>query len=306
MRSKFILITLLSTLFYLGGQAEKEKLTLILNSNSSIEVYKNNESSFLESYKGKTESINLASPKWSNLDKVKSHIYDVYPELIYCIGTKAYLVANKFAPERKIVYSSTINCHDLPQNKNAYGIASRLHPGMELMTLRMLFPSFKKIAMFYSRKHQDKWIDLVETEADRQKIKLTTFSCDSVWGVTQNKLKYLNSFDALWLTPDPGVFVNADKLKMVLDYCQKHKIPVISYSANLLTHPAVATSISGDSKTLGSQSAILVNRLIDGQEIAQHIFYPAGTEIKISPKNCKAMDLDVDEDTAEMVNAVIE
>lgn len=305
MRNKFILITLLSAFLCIGAHAEKKRLTLILNSNSDIEIYKNNEVSFLKHYTGKTESINLADSKWFNLDKVKSHLYDVYPDLIYCIGTKAFLVANKFAPERKIVYSSTINCHDIPESKNAYGISTRLHPGMELMTIRMLFPSFKKVAIFYSRKHQDKWIGLVEKEADRQNIKLTSFSCDSVWGVTENKLKYLNSFDALWLTPDPGVFVNAEKLKMVLDYCSKYKIPVISYSSNLLSHPAVVSSISGDSKTLGSQAAILVKRLMENQKTEQHLFYPAGTEIRINPENCKAMNLDVDEAAAEMVNAVI-
>lgn len=306
MKNNFILVMLLATLFCFTGNSEKQKLTLILNSNSDVEVYKNNESSFLKSYNGKVESVNLASPKWSNLEKVKSHIYDVYPELIYCIGTKAYLVANKYAPERKIVYSSTINCHDIPENENAYGISTRLHPGMELMTLRMLFPSFKKIAMFYSRKHQDKWIDMVEKEAGRQEVKFTAFSCDSVWGVSENKLKYLKSYNALWLTPDPGVFVNTAKLKMVLNYCSKHKIPVISYSSNLLTHPAVVTSISGDSKTLGSQAAILVKRLMSDENPRQHIFYPAGTEIRINKKNCERMNLHIDEAAEQMVNAVVE
>ena len=301
-----LFIILFSGLVYFTALGETAKTTLVINSDSNVDIYSKNQKSFEKSYKGTVLSLNLSDPEWRSLDKVKSYLYDLYPDVIYCIGTKALLAANKFAPERKIVFSSTVDCFSLPKNENTYGISSRLHPGMDLMMMKMLFPKIKKVATFYSRKYQGEWINVADTEADKLELKFTSFSCDSIRGVTRNKLKYLNSFDVLWLTPDPGVFVNSDKLKMVLDYCYKYKIPVISYTSSLLAHPAVVASISGDSKTLGSQGAILVNALINDEVLGQRTFYPAGTDIRLNRRNCVKMNMEIDETTTGMVNAILE
>lgn len=307
MRNKIILtIQIFCLLLWQPIQAEDSKTVLLINSDSSVDVYSSSQKGFLNAYEGKVDSIDLNDKKWNSINKLKSTLYDIYPDVVYCIGTKAYLLANKFLPEKSIVFSSTVSYQNLPKNENTVGISSRLHPGMELMTLKMFFPEIKEIGVIYSNKYHRNWMKTAQENAIKMNMKLKKIKCDSVRGMTAAELKKLDRVDALWLTPDPGAFQNSKTLKMVLDYCLLKKIPVFSYSPKLFVHDSVVISVSVDTETIGRQSAIIVNDIMNGKSPRCKLCYSAGTVITVNRKRADSMGLKIDENAMSSANKIIE
>ena len=93
-----------------------------------------------------------------DIQRVQDFLYDEYPDLIYCIGTKAYLIAQKFVSERNIVFSSIINWQRLPVTEKTYGVSNELHPGMQMTMYRYVFPAVKRIGVLYSKSFNREWL----------------------------------------------------------------------------------------------------------------------------------------------------
>ncbi len=308
MKNKILILTLqlFCLVLWHQVQAEKSKSVLLINSDSSVGIYNSSQKSFLDNYQGKVESIDLSDKKWNSLDKIKTTLYDIYPDVVYCIGTRAYLLAEKFIPERNLVFSSTVNWHNLPKNENSFGISSRLHSGMELMTLKLIFPETKRLGVIFTDKYHQSWMTSTEKEATKMGIKLNKVKCDSVRGVTLSDLKKLTDIDALWLTPDPGAFHDYVSLKMVLDYCLEKRIPVFSYSPKLLIHESVVISVSVDTETIGRQAAIIVQNLLEANRPSGKVFYPAGTVIKVNRKRATKLGMKIDKNGLRFANEIID
>lgn len=309
MKSKTLLTIQLFCLALFSAKNDcfaQEKSVLVINSDSSVSFYRSSQDSFKKAYNGKADTIDLGEKKWRNVYALQSTLYDIYPDVVYCIGTKAYLLANKFIPEKKIVFSSTASSTSLPQNDNAFGISSRLHSGMELMAFKLIFPEVKKIGIVYSDKFHKEWVRKAEKDAEKMGLSLRKIKCDSVLGMSQDNLNMLDGVDALWLQPDPGAFPDSERLNSVLSYCLEQKIPVFSYTSRLLSHESVVASVSVDSDTIGRQSAILVKRLLVGKSVKEKVNYPAGTEVKLNYRRAQKLGMKVDSQTVFSVNEVVD
>ena len=89
------LIVWFSLLFPATIAAEKEPKVLVINSNSTVEKYKVAQEEFKRAFAHPVLEINLDDKKWK-IPNVEDLLFDEYPDLIYCIGTKAYLITNKY------------------------------------------------------------------------------------------------------------------------------------------------------------------------------------------------------------------
>ena len=119
--------------------AEKEPKVLLINSDATVEKYQVAQEEFRKTYARPVLEIKLDDKKWKVPD-VEDFLYDEYPDLVYCIGSKAYLIANRFVSEKDIVFSSIVNWQRLPVTKKTYGVSSELHSEMQMTLFRYIFP----------------------------------------------------------------------------------------------------------------------------------------------------------------------
>lgn len=289
----------------LTDEREGEMATLVIISDGKVSFYSESMKSFLENFEGEIMTIDLSDKAWSSSRNVQETLYDIYPDIVYCIGTRAFLVAEKYLPEKKLVYSSTVNSQKTATEKNIYGIASRLNPAMELMTISHIFPDCKTLATIYTDHYHEQLMKEATQAAEKLGMELKLIKVDAVQGVTDQALKQLSNVDALWLMPDPGAFPHLDLLKKTLDFAEEKQVPVISYSKGMLSHPAVVLSVGVDTLTIGRQAAIIVQRLLQGKVMKNHLFYPAGTYLKLAPERAKKMGLEPSPDASVIVNEII-
>ncbi len=151
---QFLILALL--ILFIPGTliAREHKNVLVLNSSLSINKYSIANSEFNYHATNLIGEIDLDS-KWLDEKEIKDKIMEMDPDIIYCIGSKAYRMACKVGKDKNIIFSLIINRHRLPVGKNTYGISYELPQSMQLTMYRYFFHDINKIGVLYSKEYNE-------------------------------------------------------------------------------------------------------------------------------------------------------
>ena len=136
----FKLICFIGLVFLISVlSADEGPKIMVINSNAAVDKYKIAQEGIHQDHFNPCFGNRPLAAKSGKIGEIEDLLYDEYPDLVYCIGTKAYLLANKFISDRNIVFSSVINWHRLPLSQKTYGVSSELNPEMQLTLYRYVF-----------------------------------------------------------------------------------------------------------------------------------------------------------------------
>jgi ABC-type uncharacterized transport system substrate-binding protein len=302
---KSILICLLCLLFCPGDLSpDGGPKILVINSDASVEKYHAAGSEYKKVLPHSVVEVRLEEKRWGISD-VEELLYDEKADLIYCIGTKAYLIANEYARETDMVFSSIINWKRLPRRERTYGVSNELHPGMQMILFRHVFPNVKKIGVLYSRQYNIQWFENAMEKAKEMDIELIGKPVYRNKHMKNALKTLLPEIDALWMISDPVIVADNKGLMDVLTLCDEKKIPVFSYHAAFAKYGATLI-VSVDNPTIGGQAAEIALELISGEKIHQKVQYPAGSHIILNLNKVKAYGLEYNENALASVNRIIE
>lgn len=278
---------------------------LIINSDVGIEKYNIVQEEFIESVDGLSLSkMDLSREGLSNYS-IENQIYKLNPDIIYAIGTKAYMLSKRYADRKPIVFTSIINWLRLGLTPYSFGISNELHTGMQLMLFRMIFPKIDAIGLLYSKQYFSEWYRQAKIEANNVGIKIVGFPIKQTRHIVSDAESIMKDIDAFWLVSDPVVWSDTKILIGLLQTCEKNRKPVFSYHEALVKMGAVLV-VSVDNPTVGRQAAEITETLLDGGKIDNQVQYPAGSHIILNMKKIIEYKMDYNEDALKYVNQIIE
>ncbi len=302
-----VLILFVSTLLILLGstalQAGEDKGVIILNSDMSIYKYSLAQSELKSKITNLKGEVDLGS-KWIDKRKIKNMLFDKNPDVIYCIGSKAYQLAYKLARKKNIVFSLVINWRRHPIGKGTYGISNELLQGAQLMMYRYFFQDINKIGILYSRKYNEEWFDVAVESAKDVGIKIIGKSISKPSKIESSLNKLLPKVDALWLIPDPMVIYDIESVNKLFEQCKAAGKPIYTYDKAFADLGATLI-MSADIPTMISQSAGIVSSLQEDQGIEEKVQNPAGSHIIINMKKVEEYGLNLNIDALDSVNEIV-
>jgi len=293
------LVFLLSVL-----SADEGPKIMVINSNAAVDKYKIAQEEFTRSTSTPVVEIDLGERKWK-LGEIEDLLYDEYPDLVYCIGTKAYLLARKFISDRNIVFSSILNWHRLPLTKKTYGVSSELNPEMQITLYRYLFPVLKRIGVLYSNKYNKQWFIEARAAGKEMGVEIIGRSLSKRRDVLPELDGLLKEVDALWLISDPVVMSDKKSLIEVFKQCDVSKIPILSYHDAFAEYGAMVI-VSVDNPTTGRQAAAISREVLSKDVVKKKIQLPAGSHIFLNLKKADEYGLKYGEMALSMVNRIVE
>lgn len=302
---KFVFIFTLLILLVLPGNliADNPKI-LLINSDASVEKYEAAQMEFKSTVVYPIKDINLGEKEWK-LQEIEDLLYDEYPDLVYCIGTKAYVVANRFLNEKHIIFSSIINWNRLPVNKRRFGVSNELPPEMEIMLFRYIFPGVRKIGVLYSEKYNGEWVNQVVDQAKEMGVEIIGHAIEESQQAISALKKSLPDMDALWLISDPVILSDKKVLMQLFTECDERKTPIFSYQEAFAKQGAVLI-VSVDNETIGRQAAKIALDVLSGEEMVENVQFPAGSQIIMNLNKAKEYGLEYNTDALASVNQLIE
>ncbi|OQX11354.1 MAG: hypothetical protein BWK80_44820 [Desulfobacteraceae bacterium IS3] len=298
---KFFCFFLLLPLSSAGGDIPE---IMIINSDSSVEKYKSVQEEFRQVCSYPISEINLEDKK-QTIEDIEKSLIGTHPDLIYCIGTKAYLIANRYAGSRPVVFTSVINWLRLPRTPKTYGVSSELSAEMQIMLYRYIFPYLTKLGVLYGEKYNKEWVQQAGDEAKKIGVEIIGRPVSDSKETISALKALLPSVEAFWMISDPMVMGDKDILSEVLKTCDSLKKPVFSYH-DVLSQYGVILTVSADIPTIGRQAAGIALEVLSGAEIKEKVQFPAGTDITLNLKKVKEYNLKYSDDALGSVNHLIE
>lgn len=282
---------------------KRDNGVLILNGNSLLRKYSIARDAFNDSMGVKCEEIDLRS-NWLSNDEVEKFISDKKHKILYCIGSKAFRVANEFGKNRPIIFSLAINWQRFKPGKNTYGVSNELGAEMQLMMFRYIFPKVKNLGIIYSKEYSKEWVMSAKDVGYDMGFNIKTQSIKNAKDLISSLDKLLQNVDALWLIPDPVILSSRGAVEKIFEFSDKLKKPVFAYNELFIRQGAVLT-ISPDIPTIGRQAASLAKELLHDREIKENVLELAGSSIVLNLKQIRKYETNVNLDALDSVNKVI-
>lgn len=276
---------------------------LILNSDMSIANYSLVHTRFKSRLTNLKHEIDLGS-KWTDESKISDAIRNADPDVIYCIGSKAYLLAHKLAENKRLIFTSLINWRRFPMGKNTYGISTELLPNMQLMTYRYFFPEIDKIGVLYSKDYNKEWFDITVKSAKETGITIVGKLVNRQDEIASNLKELLSRVDALWLIPDPVALPKIELVEEIFKESDKAQKPVFTYSDTFAGLGATFI-ISSDIPTIGQQAAELAVDLLSGKKLPEKVQTPAGSHIILNLRMVEKYKIKFNMEALDSVNQII-
>lgn len=283
--------------------AETAGKVLILNSDMSIANYSLAHTGFKSKLTTTKDEIDLGS-KWIDEAKIGDTIHDIDPDVIYCIGSKAYLMAYKLAENKNLIFSSLVNWRRFPMGKNTYGIATELLPSMQLTIYRYFFPEINKIGVLYNKDYNKEWLDIAVKDAKDVRINIIGKSINKQDEIESALQGLLTKVDALWLIPDPVVMSKIESVEHIFNQSDKTGKPVFAYSEAFVDSGATFI-ISADILTTGIQAAGLAIEILSDQKSTKKVQTPAGSHITLNLKMIEKYKIKLNMESLDSVNQII-
>lgn len=278
---------------------------LILNSDMSISNYSLAHTGFKTKLTDNIIESELdLGNKWIEESKIKDKINDLNPDVIYCIGSKAYLLAYKLAENKNLIFTSMINWRRFPMGKNTYGVSAELLPGMQMTLYSYFFPEVNKIGVLFSDNYNKEWWEFAlrsAHEVDIEVIGKVVSRQDEIEPALQ---ELLAKVDALWLIPDPIVLSKTELVDKIFRQCNNAQKPVFTYSDAFANYGATLI-ITADIPTAGRQAAELALDLLSKRRIPERVQTPAGSYIILNLQQVEKQKLKLNEEALDSVNQII-
>ncbi len=292
---QFFILALPAAVF--GGESAN---VLLINSNAEVEKYSRVQRAFRESMAHPIMEVDLG------IGEMEEKMLQAYgPDMIYCIGTKAYTLAAKSFDSRPIVFTSIINWLRLPLSETTYGVSNELPTRMPIMMYRYIFPEIRAIGMLYSPYYTRELYESAFKEAAELGIQIIG---EEVSGKEQSRKKLsalLPKIDAFWLIADPLVIPDKKSLYGIIEKCDEKKIPVFSYH-DIFAEIGASLIVSADLPTIGRQAAAIASELLAGGRPQERVQYPAGSHITLNLKKVKAYNIPYNKDALNAINDIIQ
>lgn len=303
----FCKILILLAGFGFGSAFAQSGKVLIVNSDNAVFRYEKIADEFKKAIAQNVYQVaefDLNNRTDADTD-LKQFIQQENPELIYCIGTKAYSLAKNYAANKKLLFSAAINWRRLEIGENTYGVANELASAQEISLLRYFFPSVKKIGLLYNEKFSREYVETIKKEALAVGISVVGQSIDGEKEIGETLNDLLLKIDMFWIISDPVVLSSKETVQQIFQLARQRKKPVYAYSDVFIEQGAVLAA-TADPATIGRQSASLAIML--GKDKAPQggtVQSPAGSTVTINKCVLDELQFDFNKDALDSVNKIV-
>lgn len=283
----------------LGAHAQQERVW-ILNSDRAVERYRIAHESFKEAWGESVVEIDLGRLRLDAYE-VARRSAATPPSAVYCIGSKAYILATKLMPDRTIILSSAINWQRLPLATRRAVITSEMGIAAQLTLFRHFFPNIRSIGLVCSRTYNSEWAAAAKTFASEMNIRLEVRLVDQQAQAAAALDEVLPKVDALWLIADPVVVPDSGTAQRLLTRAESAGVAVFTFSMAMLEMGATL-AITPDDATVGRQAADLVR---GGVDPSREVFDPVGSSIGLNLRAVNALGLQLNEQALDSVERLV-
>jgi putative ABC transport system substrate-binding protein len=281
-----------------------ESRILIINSDESVGKYATIHKEFKSALKFKIFEINMQGKTLSSR-ALKQRLSSLHPDLIYTIGSKAYIQASAVIKNQPLIFSSMINWRRFTLNNKTYGVALELQVDMPLYLYSYLFPKIHRVGVLYSQRYNQQWFNTAMLQAQEVGISLYGQAIDKPEEINRALKILLPKVDAIWLISDPIVLYDKRSMQTIFAKAAARKKPIFAYNTLFMKYGAVLT-IAADIPTMGRQAAGIAEDIINQEQVDKKVQPPAGSHVILNLKKVHEYGIKINNAALSSVEEIIQ
>jgi putative ABC transport system substrate-binding protein len=281
-----------------------ESRILIINSDESVGKYATIHREFKSALKFKIFEINMQGKTLSSR-ALKQRLSKLRPDLIYTIGSKAYIQTTAVIQNQPLIFSSMINWRRFTLNNKTYGVALELQVDMPLYLYSYLFPKIRRVGVLYSQRYNQQWFNTAMLQAQEVGISLYGQAVDKPEKINGALKRLLPKVDAIWLISDPIVLYDKNSMQTIFAKAAARKKPIFAYNTLFMKYGAVLT-IAADIPTMGRQAAGIAEDIINQEQVDKKVQPPAGSHVILNLKKVHEYGIKINNAALSSVEEIIQ
>jgi len=231
-------------------------------------------------------------------------------KVIITLGARASEMVASEIKDKPIVFSYVLNWKSYAalRQSNVTGIEFEIPANVSLTLFKMIAPNVKKIGIIYNEDNSKEVVSAIEKEIKNYELELSLQKIS-----TPSKLKKAfkellkDKINALWVIADPILTQDKDYFKYLTEESKNNNIATLTVTEKFVELFGLLFAVAPDYKTIGSQSANIVQNILDGRKISEiPVETPIGTINVINLKTAESINLKFDEFLLKMFNKVYE
>ena len=285
--------------------ADLEDNIVILSSDMSDNNCQIAQNAFKETFCAETFDIDLGK-KLVTEKQVLRLIRDIDPDLVYCIGSKAYLLAYKYLRNKNLILTSADDSLPIQLSENTFGVVNELHAETQLTFFRYFFPEVERIGVLYSERYNMEWVEQAKSDGNDIGIEIISRSISQPREINQALLELLPNVDVIWLISDPIVLAESESIENIFAQCDARMKSIFTNSAAFADFGAVMV-ISADIPTIGRQAAGMAKAILAStMSLDEQLHWPAGSSITLNMKKIDEYGVTLNIEALDSVNDLVQ
>ena len=277
---------------------------LIINSDKSVSKYAIIHREFKSALKFKIFEINMQGKTFTP-NMLKQRVSSLHPDLIYAIGSKAYIQTSAVIKNQPLIFSSMINWRRFRLNNNTYGVALELQVDMPLYLYSYLFPKIRRIGVLYSPRYNQQWFNNAMLQAQEVGISLYGQALNQPEEISRALKILLPKVDAIWLISDPIALYDKNSMRTIFAKAAARKKPIFAYNTLFMKYGAVLT-IAADIPTMGRQAAGMAEDILNQEQVDEKVQPPAGSHVILNLKKVHEYGIKINHAALSSVEEIIQ
>ena len=278
---------------------------VIVSSDMLADDYQIAQNAFKETFGVRTFDIDLGE-EWVTEKKAIQLVRNIDPDLVYCIGSRAYLLAEKYISNKNLILTSVISLQRFQLSENTFGVVNELSTETQLTFFRYFFPEIQRIGVLYSKKFNMEWLKQAKFDGNDIGVEVVGRSVSRSGEVNRALKELLLKVDAIWLTSDPIILAKTESIEDIFTQSDTMMKPILANNAMFADYGAVLM-ISADITTMGRQAAGIAKAILaHTMPLDERLHQPAGSSITLNMKKIDEYGLTLNIEALDSVNDLIQ
>lgn len=295
-------IAFATTSMLLTATGVSNAVVLVVKSDA-LSQYDRPTDAFASAYDGHIVELNLEGSREKGEQRLRKAAKNHKIDAVFSLGTQAAYLTRQTLPDTPLVFAMALDWQRYGLDAAGTGVAVEMPADVLLTRFKLLLPKLSRLGVVYSAHASQASLDAARHAAKHLGIELVEEDVAHPEEVAGAYRRMRGDIDALWMLPDP-VVVTRDNFRYLAERTRSDGIGFLAFSENFVRAGALL-SVSPDYKTMGSQAAVLVERLIEDGESNVPVQAPIGSSLVINADTARTLQIDVDASMMNMADLVI-
>lgn len=283
--------------------AQPADAVVLVVKSDDLPQYSGPISAFETALDGSTRLIEIGGSRDNGERLLKDAAANDDVEAVFALGSQAAYLSRRLLPKTPLVFAMVLDWTRYELGSGATGVAVEMPVDALFTRFKLLLPQISRIGVIHSERTSKTALRQATDAAASVGIELITEEVRYSEDVAGAYRRIRRDIDALWMLPDP-VVISRDNFRYLSQRCSNDNIAFLAFSENFVRAGALL-SISPDYTTMGSQAAVLLERMIEDGEKAPPVQAPIGSSLAVNEQVARNLGLEFGPGLMTMADVIV-